>query len=130
MDNAIERLGWKIYYNDGPEALPIDISIGNEEDNIAWLWGDMHDVEWECNHPEEDVELDDEGHGKCNLCGATCDWRWVKDVVDEGYDEDNKYHATIGETRVIEEWYNPKQLSGVLREYVEELRGDRHGNAV
>lgn len=129
--NAIEKLGWKVNYNDSPDALPIDISVSDAEDNVAWLWGDMHDVEWECNHPTEDVEFgDDDEQGVCHLCGATCDWGWVKDVVNEGYDADNEYCATVGETRVISEWHNPRYVSGVLGEYMKELRGEKNGKSV
>lgn len=124
--NAIEKWGWNVYHNDAPDALPLDISVGDGEDNVAWVWGndpkDISQIEWECNHPAEDVEFGgDDERGECKLCGATCDWGWVKDVVSEGYDDEDKYFATVGEARVISEWHNPKQISGVLWEYVHEL---------
>lgn len=128
--NVIEKLGWKVNYNKSPDALPIDIYIGSDKEEVAAIWGELDDPEWTCVHPEEDVEFDEEGCGKCNLCGAECEWRWVKDVVDEGYDGEGQYYATVGETRTIEEWVKPLQMGGVLKEYVEELREQYDGKAV
>lgn len=121
--DELKDMGYTLIESDSPNRQKYDFSISDKEDNVAWLWGDMHDIEWECNHPTEDVEFgDDDEQGVCRLCGATCDWGWVKDVVDEGYDGDDRYYATVGETRVISEWHNPRHIGGALKEYVEELR--------
>lgn len=53
----------------------------------------------DCEH--EDIEYGDDGdRGTCKKCGATCDWHWEKEVVDN-------YPDYIKEVRVRvpHEWH-------------------------
>lgn len=133
MEDELKKYGLKVYWknqeghnSDDPDDYePIDFSIEDGEDNVAWVWGSdpWNDVQIECNHPEECVEFgDDDEQGECALCGATCDWGWVTDVVDEGHDEDGAYFARTGEVRQIGEWHHPKKIGGIVGRYLKHLQ--------
>ena len=53
----------------------------------------------ECEH--EDIEWgDDNERGLCRDCGATCDWHWENDVLDNYPDEIKEIKV-----RVPHEWH-------------------------
>ena len=107
--DELKEIGLKVFQADSPDASPIDLSIADEEDNVAWIWGSAHDLEWECNHPSEFIEYDDdETVGECALCGATCQWH-KEAIDDEGH---------IG--RVPHEWTPPHRLKGILGRLIDE----------
>lgn len=134
MEDKLKEYGLKVYWNrqegrnsdDPDDYLPIDFNIDDGTDNVAWIWGSMpDDVEVECNHPEECIEFgDDEDQGECKLCGATCDWHWEKEWLDEGHGEDGGCIGHGVQTRYIDEWYYPKRSKGLIGEYLKEL-GER-----
>lgn len=77
-----------------------------------------------CDHPEHLVEYgDDDERGVCPICGATCDWTWELDVVNEGHDEDGEYYCQTGQVRVPTEWHEPKKPGGVIGEYIHIKKG-------
>lgn len=133
MEEELKKYGLKVYWknreghnSDDPDDYePIDFSIEDGEDNVAWVWGSdpWNDVQIECNHPEECVEFgDDDEQGVCAICGATCDWGWVTEIVDEGHDEGGAYFAQTGEVRQIGEWHRPKKIGGIVGEYLKHLQ--------
>ena len=105
IENELNKYGLKIYHkerrptaDDPDDGEPIDFSIDDGTDNVAWVWGSepFSDYEIECNHPDECIEWgDDDECGECLLCGDQCTWGWVDDVVDEGYDEDGNYYLSL-----------------------------------
>ena len=128
----LEKYGLKIYHkehkadrDDPDDYEPIDFSIDDGADNVAWVWGSepFSDFQVECNHPEECIEWgDDDERGECLLCGATCDWYWETDVVDEGHNEDGTYYATTGEVREITDWHNRDKFGGLIGKYIKHLQ--------
>ena len=109
--DELKNLDLVLYESESPDRQPIDFSISDGEDNVAWVWGDNHDVDFECNHPSECIEYgDDEAVGECILCGSHCMWHKV--VVD---DEGN-----IG--REPYEWFPRRDVGGVLKKLVDEQR--------
>lgn len=110
IDDELAEYGLKIRYNDADNREPIDLSIEDGEDNVAWLWGaNPHDVEWECNHPVVEYE-DDETQGECAICGSYCDWHTegCADESGDGYIE-----------RVPHNWYPRKSAGGILGEIID-----------
>ena len=121
MENAIkklEELGLKYRESDSPERRAIDFAIENEEDNVAWVWGDRHDLDWECHHPEVEYGDDDE-RGQCVLCGSFCDWNYEKEWLDEGHDEDGGCVGKEIEVRRPHTWYPRRAAGGLLKELIE-----------
>ena len=121
MEEELKKYGLQIEWNisDDPDKEPIDFSIEDKHDNIAWVWGSepFNDVQCECNHPYECTEFGDEDkQGECLLCGATCDWHYEDD---SGNVED--YHWE-GQTPCIDEWYKPKKIGGIIGKYLKELQ--------
>lgn len=127
MEDKLKEYGLHLRELDSPERLPIDFYIEDDEDNICWVWGaDAGSVDIECNHPTECIEYgDDDEQGECKLCGAKCDWHWVHDVVDDGYDADGEYYAKEGEVREITDWYYPKKVGGIVGRYLKQLQEKR-----
>lgn len=123
MKDKLKKFNLVVYWNesDDPDRKAIDFNIADKVDNVAWVWGNnpFNDVQCECTHPSDHgcVEFgDDDERGECLLCGATCDWHWEDDSGDV---ED--YHWD-GKSRCIDEWYTPKQIGGVIGEYIEQLK--------
>lgn len=115
MKEELKEYGLHVRWSDNPDREPIDFSIEDDNDNIAWVWGSepWNDVQVECNHPHELIEFDDdETVGECILCGATCDWHY-QTSADDGY--------TIKE-RIPHEWYSPKKIGGVIGKYLKYLQ--------
>lgn len=111
MDKLKEH-NLKIRESDSPDRLPIDFSVEDKGDNVAWVWGEEPSyVEVECEHANIDWG-DDNECGVCEVCGAQCQWRWE-------YNYDNGYKA--GE-RAIYHWKRPK-LGGIIKQYLKENYG-------
>lgn len=107
-EDLLKELGLKIRESDNPERAPIDFTIEDGEDNVAWVWGDnQNSWECECSHPVVEYE-DDDTTGQCPLCGQCCDWHY-EESADDGY--------TIKE-RVPHYWY--KGGYGIIDKYIEE----------
>lgn len=121
VEKDLEQYGLHIKYAEETEE-PIDFSIEDKEDNVAWVWGDSHNVDFECWHPDQCVEFgDDDEQGRCSLCGSYCDWHWAKDIVDEGHDDAGSYYARSGETRVVSEWYPRRNVGGMIAELLDAM---------
>ena len=113
--NCLNELDYKVLESESPDREPIDFSVLDGRDNVAWVWGkESDDLEWECDHPEVEYGDDDE-QGCCVLCGAMCDWHY------EASEEDG-YRI---QERVPHDWHRPKQLGGKLEEYVKEIYGSK-----
>lgn len=126
MTNILEEFGLSIKESDAPDRMPIDFSIEDAEDNVAWVWGDFRGVDWECNHPLQCVEFDnDEPVGECLLCGSHCDYCWTKEIVDEGHDDDGNYYAHEGDVREIVNWYPRREVGGAIAKILEEMKGEK-----
>lgn len=94
-----------------PERQLVDFEIADEDDNVAWCWGDSYtDVDFECSHPDVCVEYeDDESQCECMLCGSWGDWH---------KEDDGEGHFS----RVPHEWYPRRMPGGLIGQYLEELR--------
>ena len=115
MEQKFKDLGLFVVWSDAKDRQPIDFSIADEDDNIAWVWGaNPNDVDWECNHPYEFIEFGDdrEEQGECLLCGSYCDWHGVAD--ENGYTTPEPH-----------EWYPRRDVGGLIGEYLEELKNER-----
>ena len=114
----LKELGLMKYESEADDREPIDFSIADDNDNVAWVWGSepWTDVQVECTHPYELIEWgDDNERGVCPLCGATCDWSWVEDLGSVG-----DYHWE-GREREPYRWYVGK-IGGLIGEYLEGLK--------
>lgn len=109
---TLKEYDLKYVENDDPNRLEIDFSIADAEDNVAWVWGEsIDDLEWECNHPDNCIEYDDdETVGECLICGATCDWHYQV-ATDGGY--------TIKE-RIPSYWHEQDKVGGVVNKILSE----------
>ena len=121
MGEELKKYGLKIRWSDNKNREPIDFSIEDDKDNIAWVWGSnpWDDVQVECNHPSDHgcVEFGDEDtQGECVLCGATCDWHYEEDNGNVG-----DYYWK-GKTPCIDEWYYPKKIGGIVGRYLKKLQ--------
>lgn len=87
----------------------IDISIKDDGEEVAYIFGDnIEDLDWECKHPSQCVEYDDdETVGTCALCGSWCNWH--KEDIGDGNTE-----------RVPHDWYPRKNVGGLIREYIKQ----------
>ena len=109
--DELKDMGYTLFESEAPDRQKYDFSISDGEDNVAWIWGDDHDLDYECNHPSECIDYyDDETVGECILCGSHC--MWHKEAVD------NEGH--IG--REPHEWYPRRDVGGVLKKLVDEQR--------
>lgn len=105
MKTELEQYDLSLRESDAPDRLPIDFSIEDDEDNVAWVWGDWKDYEVDCTHPYQCIDWgDDDERGECELCGAQCDWRWERD-------ED-------GQSREPHAWH--KGNGGLIKKIIEE----------
>lgn len=117
MEDKLKEYGLKLHENDSPDRYEVDFTIEDDDDNVAWVWGDSpEDVEVECTHPAQCVSFDDdEPCGWCELCGATCDAHYE---ADNGNVED---YAWSGRELVPTEWVMPKKPGGVIGKYLKKL---------
>lgn len=127
MEEKLKKYGLKVHWNesDNPDKEPIDFSIEDDEDNVAWVWGSepFNDVQFECNHPYECTEFGDETEqGECLLCGATCDWHYEEEWEDDGHDDEGNCVGHKVQEPVITEWYHPKKIGGMIGDYLKELQ--------
>ena len=128
----LKEFGLRVYHKeyqpktDDPDEYtePIDFSIDDGTDNVAWVWGSepWHDVEIECNHPEECIEWgDDDECGECLLCGDQCTWRWVEETEYDGTDDNGNIEYSKSGYRDIAEWHHTDS-KGIIGEYLKELQ--------
>lgn len=129
----LNKLGLKKYESEAEDREPIDFSIANDEDNVAWVYGTYqtvavdnkryeHDVRVECDHPEEALDWgDDDECGECLLCGAQCLWHWEEGEEYEGIDDDGYVVSSKHSDRVIDEWH-PTDNKGLIGKYLDQLR--------
>lgn len=131
MKDRLEEYDLAIRESEANDRLPIDFSIEDLNDNVAWVWGqNPRDVEIECDHPEECIEWgDDDERGECAICGAQCDWHYEERIVSEGHDEDGNYTCQVAKVRVHHEWHRPDKTSGIIKQILDEL-GEYDGKAV
>lgn len=117
-EDLLKELGFKVRESDNPERSPIDFTIEDGKDNVAWVWGSGeivavdnerydYDYEVECDHAIVDYGDDDE-QGYCPICGKHCDWHY-EESADDGY--------TIKE-RVPHCWHEGD--GGIIKQYVKE----------
>ena len=114
MEDKLKEYDLHVEHSEAENREPIDFEIRDDNDELyATVWGSdpWNDVQIDCEHGFIEYD-DDETVGECPICGATCDWHW-QTSADDGY--------TIKE-RVPHEWYNPKQIGGVVGEYLKELQ--------
>ena len=111
IDEELKELGLKVYESEAPDRQLVDFDVSDSEDNVAWVWGDdIDDVEFECWHPHQCIEFGDgTEQGECKLCGSYCDFHYEED------EEGNKVPEA-------HEWYPRRNVGGLIREYLEELR--------
>lgn len=130
MEKEIEKLGFKIYHkehhgnSDDPDDYePVDFTIANSEDNVAWVWGShpTNDVVVECNHPEEALDWgDDDECGECLLCGDQCMWQWRTVYEYEGREDNGDIIMSKDGYREIGEWHHTGN-KGLIGKYLEEM---------
>lgn len=121
----LKDLGLQLRESDSPDRQKVDFAIEDDEDNVAWVWGDsLNDVDWECNHPYQCIEWDTDDDsaptGQCLLCGSYCSGHYETDIgnVEDYYWSSKETHPT--------EWYPRHNVGGLVGEYLKELRA---GNA-
>lgn len=108
--DELKDMGYMLIESDDLNRQKYDFSISDGEDNVAWCWGDDHDLDYECNHPEGCIEYDDdETQGECLLCGQYCDWH--KENNGEDYIE-----------RVPHEWYPRHNVGGIMKKILNEMK--------
>lgn len=129
----LDKLGLKKYESEDKDREPIDFSIANDEDNVAWVYGTYqtvavdnkryeYDTCVECNHPEEALDWgDDDECGECLLCGDQCLWHWEEGQEYEGTDDDGYVISSGYSDRVIDEWHHTDN-KGLIGKYLEQLR--------
>ena len=108
------------YYSEAPDREPIDFSVSDSDDYVAWVWGtyQTNDIQVECNHPKECIEWgDDDECGECVLCGAQCYWHYERETIDNYPDEIKEVKV-----RVPHEWMSPEKVGGIIGRYIEHLR--------
>lgn len=127
INKLLKRYKLNIRESDDPDREPIDFTVEDREDNVAWVYGScLDDVDYECSHPTEPV-WDGEDYGVCPVCGETCDWHWEKQVVDEGHDADGNYTCKEAEVRVVNFWSGPRSngVGGIIGRYIKETYGSK-----
>lgn len=125
MEDKLKEYGLHIEHSEAEDREPIDFEIRDDEDGlVATVWGSepWHDVEIECNHPEECIEWgDDDECGECLLCGDQCTWRWVEETEYDGTDDDGNIEYSKSGYRDIAEWHHTDS-KGMIGEYLKELQ--------
>lgn len=120
-DERLKQYGLNVRESDNPDREPVDFTIEDGEDNVAWVYGKRYELNWECSHPVEPTWDGDEG--RCPVCGAECEWHWEKQVVDEGHDEEGNYTCKEAEVRVVDGWEDPLKVRGLIYDYYKEAYG-------
>lgn len=112
VSDQLKEYNLAIRESNNPERQLVDFSIEDDEDNVAFVWGDKTtDVDFECNHPYQCIDFGDgEEQGECSLCGSYCDYHYEED--DEG--------RKVPEPH---EWYPRRNVGGLIGEYLRELEG-------
>lgn len=100
-----------------PDTCPIDFEVRERLSDVicATVWGDtLDDLCVDCDHDYVKYEDDDDERGVCEVCGATCDWHWSKDIVE--------LENVVGEItdRTPHEWYEPDKPGGFIGDYVKQ----------
>lgn len=133
FNKELAKLGLKKYESEDKDREPIDFSISNSEDNVAWVYGTYqtiavdnklygYDVSIECDHPDEAIDWgDDDECGECLLCGAQCSWHWEEGEEYEGTDDDGYVVSSKYGSRVIDEWHDTDN-KGLIGKYLDQLR--------
>lgn len=111
MEDKLKEYNLSLRESDSPNRDLIDFTIEDEEDNVAWVWGNrVDDVEWECNHPYQCVDFGDgEEQCECLLCGSFGDYHYDKD--EEGHDVPEPH-----------EWYPRRDVGGLIGDYLKEMQ--------
>lgn len=130
FEKELKKYGLKVYHKehrqdreDPDDYEPIDFSIDDGTDNVAWVWGShpTNDVVVECNHPEEALDWgDDDECGECLLCGDQCLWHWEEGEEYEGTDDDGHPVSSKWGDRVIDEWHHTGN-KGLIGKYLKEM---------
>lgn len=124
--NKLEELKLRIEHSEAEDREPIDFDVRDSEsdERYATVWGSntTNDLQWDCEHPEELLEFgDDDERAVCPICGATFDWGWQEDVVDEGYDDEGMYYQTTGDVRVIGECHESDKPAGIIGDIIKDI---------
>lgn len=135
MKNEIEKYGLDVYRKDNEHHNSDDpddynsphiyIEICEGADTVATICGSdlAKDIDIECSHPKCCIEWgDDDERGECFLCGAQCDWGWMDDIANEGYDENGEYCAKCVKARQIGDWHLPEYVGGWIGKYIKWLQ--------
>lgn len=114
LKRKLKQYNLEARHSDDPNGAVIDEIVYDDQDNVAWIWGDNpQDAEYECNHPDQCIDWgDDDECGECELCGATCFWNYSVSA-DDGY---------VIKERVPYEWDHPKEVGGVIGKYLADLQ--------
>lgn len=95
----------------------LDDEKDEDEDDIAAVWGDVDNPDWDCAHPSDFIEYSsDDEQGVCPICGATCEWHWAKAILDDYPDSIREV-----EVRKVDEWHEPSELSALLGKCLAEI---------
>ena len=124
FDNELKKFGLVKYESEADDREPIDFSISDAVDNVAWVYGSepWTDVSIECDHPSEAIEWgDDDECGECLLCGSQCSWRWVEDDEYDGVDEYGYVQSSKSGYREIGEWHTTDN-KGLIGKYLKQLQ--------
>lgn len=112
-EQELKVYGLKIRESDDPTRCPIDFTIEDGKDNVAWAYGDARLTAVECDHVVEPIFGDEDERGECPLCGALCDWHYELD------NDGNK-------VRIPHNWYIPEKPEGLIGQYIQET-ADKKG---
>lgn len=131
FEKELKKYGLKVYHKehrqdreDPDDYEPIDFSIDDGTDNVAWVWGSepFHDFEIECEHPEICIDWgDDDECGECLLCGDQCNWQWVEQTEYEGTDEYGNVEYSDASYRDILDWHHTSN-KGLIGKYLKHLQ--------
>lgn len=112
MLDELKDYGLTFVENDDESRERIDFIIKEGNDGVAAVWGhSLSDVDWECDHPYQCIDFGDgEEQCECLLCGSFGDYHYEED--DEGHKVPEPH-----------EWYPRRDISGLIGEYVKELKG-------
>ena len=131
FEKELKKYGLRVFHKehrqdreDPDDYEPIDFSIDDGTDNVAWVWGSepWTDVEVECNHPEACIDWgDDDECGECLLCGDQCNWRWVEETEYDGTDDYGNPEYSKSGYRDILDWHKTNN-KGLIGKYLKHLQ--------